>query len=582
MVLYSRLLKFIRPYIPQFLGASICTVAVTMATLGIAPLAGYIFKVIEDKNILMLNIAAIGMIGLFFAKGLFIYGQEYLSYFVVHRVIVDLRNHLYEHLQDMSLDFYSKWNTGELVSRVMEDIKNLQITLFTGFVTLLPHTLLLLGLIGYIFWLNWKLALLTFIAFPLLIQVIRVFAAELRSISEGVQQKAADITSHLQETISQIKVVKSFSMEKSEVNKFKKETEKSFHINMKAVQILATQTPVVALLQTTAVVGIIWFGGREIISGVLTLPQLISFATALAIMTDPGNSLSKGYAVIQQGMASVKRIFEVADIQPTIKDLPNAKELPRLEGEVEFKDVTFGYEEEEVLKDINLSVKPGELIALIGRTGSGKSTIMSLLLRFYDPDKGIILVDGKDIRSVKVDSLRRQMAVVPQDVTLFRGTIKENIAYGRADASDEEIIEAAKLANAHLFIDKLPEKYNNLVGERGANLSGGERQRIAIARAILRDPRILILDEATSSLDAETEALIKEALDRLMQGRTSFVIAHRLYTVEHADRIVVIDQGRIAEQGTHQELIAENGIYKHLYEIQFKSSPPGGRSTVGG
>ncbi|MFC1511190.1 ABC transporter ATP-binding protein [Candidatus Margulisiibacteriota bacterium] len=571
MKLYSRLLRFIKPYIPQVLGASICTVAVTLVTLCIAPLAGYLFKVIEDKNMMMLNLSALGMIGLFFGKGLFVYGQEYLSYFVVHRVIVDLRNKLYEHLQDMSLDFYSKWNTGELVSRVMEDIKNLQTTLFTGFVTIIPHSLLLLGLVGYIFWLNWRLALLTFIAFPLIVQVIRVFARELRQISEGVQQKAADITSHLQETISQIKVVKSFAMEKKEVAKFKGETEKSFHINMKAVQILATQTPIIALLQTVAVVAIVWFGGREIIAGSLTLPQLISFATALAIMTDPGNTLSKGYSIIQRGMASVRRIFEVADIQPTIKDAEGAKSLPRIQGSVEFKDMSFAYENEEVVKDINLSVKAGEIIAFVGRTGAGKSTLMSLLLRFYDPTSGLILVDGQDIKKVKVESLRRQIAVVPQEVMLFRGTIKENIAYGKPQAKDEEIIQAAKLANAHDFILNTPNQYESEVGERGSKLSGGERQRIAIARAILRDPRILILDEATSSLDAETEALIREALDRLMKNRTTFIIAHRLYTVEKASRIVVIDDGKIAEVGTHKELLAKNGIYKYLYDIQFKN-----------
>lgn len=569
MKLYSRLLKFVKPYIPQIIGAGLCTVFVTGCTLLIAPLAGYIFKVIEDQNILQLNLAALGMIGLFFAKGIFVYGQEYLSYFVVHRVIVDLRNRLYEHLQNLSLDFYSKWNTGELVSRVMADIQILQSTLFTGFVTIIPHTFLLGGLLIYIFWLNWRLSLLTLIALPLIVQVIRVFARELRTISEGVQQKAADITSHLQETLTQIKVVKSFSMEEKEISKFKGETEKSFHINMRAVQILATQNPIVALLQTTAVVAIVWFGGLEIINGNLTLPQLISFATALGIMTDPGNTLSKGYSVIQQGMASVKRIFEVEDILPSIKDAPDAISLPKVKGNVEFQNMSFAYENEEVLNNINLSVNPGEVIALVGRTGAGKSTLMSLLLRFYDPTSGKVLVDGNDIKNVKIASLRQQIAVVPQEVALFRGTIKENIAYGKPDASDDAIIAAARSANIHDFIDGLPGKYETEVGERGAKLSGGERQRVAIARAILRDPRILILDEATSSLDAETEAMIRDALERLMQDRTTFIIAHRLYTVEKANRIVVIDDGKIAEIGSHQELLAKTGLYKHLYEIQF-------------
>ncbi|MBN2058545.1 MAG: ABC transporter ATP-binding protein [Candidatus Saganbacteria bacterium] len=574
MKLYAKLLRFIRPYIPQIIFASICTAMVTVTTLLIAPLVGYVFEVIETKDIFWLNMSALGMIALFLIKGIFVYGQEYLSYFVVHRVIVDLRDRLYEHLQDLSLDFYSKWNTGELVSRVMNDIQILQVTLFTGFVTVIPHTLLLLGLLAYIFWLNWRLSLLTLIALPLIVQVIRLFATELRSISEGVQQKAADITSHLEETLSQIKIVKSFSMENREIDKFKQETAHSFKINMRAVQILATQNPVIALLQTIAVVAIVWYGGFEIIKGNLTLPQLISFATALGIMTDPGNTLSKSYSVLQQGMASVKRIFEVEEIRPTIKDAKGAKELSRINGEVYFENVSFGYENESVLKDIELKVKPGEIIALIGRTGAGKSTLMSLLLRFYDPTSGRVLVDGRDITKVKIGSLRQQMAVVPQEVTLFRGTVKENIAYGRENGTDEEIMAAAKLANAHKFIEAMPQKYDSEVGDRGSRLSGGERQRIAIARAILRDPRILILDEATSSLDAETEALIREALDRLMKDRTTFIIAHRLYTVEKADRIIVIDQGRIAESGSHQELIAKDGLYKYLYEIQFKKTGP--------
>jgi subfamily B ATP-binding cassette protein MsbA len=407
------------------------------------------------------------------------------------------------------------------------------------------------------------------IALPLIVQVIRLFAKEIREISEGVQQKAADITSHLQESISQIRVVKSFTMEKKEVEKFRREADKSFHLTMRALQILATQNPVIALLQTMAVIAIVWYGGMEIIYGNLSLPQLISFATALAIMTDPGNTLSKAYGIIQQGMASTRRIFELADIQPTIMDEKDAYPLPRIQGKIEYQAISFAYENNAVLKQIDLTVEPGEVIALVGRTGAGKSTLVSLLMRFYDPTAGRILVDGHDIKKVKIESLRKQMAVVPQEINLFRGSVKENIAYGKPDATQEEIVAAAKAANAHDFISKLSQGYETEVGERGAKLSGGERQRIAIARAILRDPRILILDEATSSLDAETEALIHEALERLMKGRTSFIIAHRLYTVEN--RIVVIDAGKIAEIGSHAELLAKNGIYKHLYEIQFKN-----------
>lgn len=336
---------------------------------------------------------------------------------------------------------------------------------------------------------------------------------------------------------------------------------------MRAVKILASQKPIVALLQTVATVAVVWFGGIEIINGNLTVPQLIAFATALAIMTDPGNTLSKSYAILQKGMASVGRIFEVTDIQPSVKDGRNALVLAKISGAIKFQDVSFAYEKEKVLENINLSVEPGEKIALVGRTGAGKSTLMSLLLRFHDPTSGKILVDGKDIKKIKIESLRKQIAVVPQEITLFRGSIKENIAYGKPGAKEEEIVQAARLANIHSFIDNLPDRYETEVGERGTKLSGGERQRVAIARAILRDPRILILDEATSSLDAETETLIRDALDRLMQSRTVFIIAHRLYTVEKADRIAVIDDGKIAEIGSHQKLMAQGGIFKHLYVL---------------
>ncbi len=573
MTPYKRLLKFLKPYTWHILAGSFCTAFVTVCTLLIAPLAGLAFRAIGEKDILLLHQAALGIIGLYLVKGVFTFGQEYLSYFVSNRVIIDLRTKIYSHIQDQSLDFFGKWHSGELISRAMNDINALQASILTALAVIVPQSILLVGLIAYIFWLNWRLSLLTLIALPLIVQVIRLFATEIRVITEMIQQKAADITTHLQETISQIRVVKAFTMEKEEVKKFAAENQHSFNINMRAVKILSTQNPVVAFLQSIAAVGIVWYGGIEIINGRLTLPQLISFATALGIMTDPGSALSKAFTVLQQGLASVKRITEVLDVQPSIVEAKDALLLPHLSGSVEFKDLSFAYENQTVLHNINLKVTPGESIALVGRTGAGKSTLVNLIPHFYDPTKGSVLVDGYDLKKVQINSLRRQIAVVPQEISLFRGTIKENIAYGKLDATEQEIIHAARQANAHPFIEKLHEGYNTQVGERGARLSGGERQRIAIARAILRDPRILILDEATSSLDAETEALIREALERLMQGRTTFIIAHRLYTIEKADRIAVIDAGKILEIGPHRELIAGNGLYKRLYEMQFKNQP---------
>ncbi|MCU0641810.1 MAG: ABC transporter ATP-binding protein/permease [Candidatus Margulisbacteria bacterium] len=568
---YKRLIPFLRPYLPQIVATWCCTVLVTATTLLIAPLAGNAFQAIGAKDLSLLNLTALSIIGLYAVKGLFTYGQEYLSYLVTNKVVVDLRVRLYEHLQGLSLDFYGRWHSGELLSRMMNDITNLQLTIVTSFTAIIPQSLLLIGLLVYIFILNWQLSLLTLVSLPLIVQLMRWFAAGLRRISEQVQQKTADITAHVQETVSQIRVVKSFTMERKETAKFRAENRKALGISMGAVQILATQSPVIALLQASAAVGIVWLGGLQIINGQLTLPQLIAFATALGIMTDPGSTLSKAFAIIAQGSASIHRIFELLDTQPSVTERPDAQPLREVLGRINFENVAFAYDQKPVLAAINLNVRAGESIALVGRTGAGKSTLVNLIPRFYDPTAGRLVIDGTDIRDVTLESLRRQIAFVPQEIALFRGTIQDNIAYGKPDATGPEIEAAARAANAHQFISALPDGYLTEVGERGAKLSGGEKQRIAIARAVLRDPKILILDEATSSLDAETEVLVREALDKLMQGRTTFIIAHRLYTVEHVDRVIVLDAGRIVEEGKHQELVSRGGLYQKLYEIQFQN-----------
>ncbi|MCX5750924.1 MAG: ABC transporter ATP-binding protein [Candidatus Saganbacteria bacterium] len=571
MKLYTRLLNFLKPYTSPLASGLFCTLIVTLCTLCVAPLVGTLFKAIETQDFKLLNWGALAIVGLLFIKGFFQYGQTYWNTYISQRVITDLRKKCFSHLQDLSLDFYAHWHSGELISRIMNDISTLQGVLIGSFTVIIPQAILIIGLIGYLFFLNWKLTLMTLIGLPLILQALRVFGKKIGEISERIQQKAADLTSLLQETIAGARVVKSFTMEKEEIKKFSHEAENAFEVSMRATQVQATQSPVIALLQTSAVIIIAWFGGAEVIRGGLTVPQLISFITALAVMTDPALALSNAYTSAHGAMASAKRIFEILDAPVKIQDAPFAKELPTLKGEVEFKNVFFAYGDKDIaaLKNVSLKVKPGEVIALVGRTGAGKSTFINLLPRFYEISNGNILVDGYNIKTVTIRSLRKQIGIVPQESMLFSGSLKENIAYGKPNATQAEIEDAAKLANIHNFITGLPDGYETKSGERGVRLSGGERQRIAIARAILRDPRILILDEATSSLDSETEQLIQEALERLMQSRTTFIIAHRLSTVEHANRIVVLDKGEITEIGSHDELMAHDGIYKKLYSIQF-------------
>lgn len=571
---YKRLISYVRPYMGRMIAAVVCIVLAAGGNLAVPwIIKDVIDQVLINKDMVMLNIIAAGILLIFFLRGIFFFGQTYLMSYIGQRVIIDIREAVYRQLQRLSLAYFDKRQTGAIMSSVTNDVSALQAALVESMVELVTEAMILVGSLGAMFFLHWKLSLLTLITMPLVLQAINTFGKKLRQAGRVLQARTADITAILQETISGIRVIKSFAREDYETNRFKQENFFNFRAQMKTSQLLATLTPVIEFLSAIGVTVIIWYGGMEVINGNLTSGALIAFLIYVVNLSNPVKRLSKVYGNIQKSLAAAERVFDILDTEPDIKDMPGAIDLPAVEGHVALQQVSFAYSSGQyALREVSLEVKPGQTVAIVGPSGAGKTTIANLLPRFYEVTEGSILVDGKDIRTVTMQSLRQQIGIVPQETVLFNGTVYDNILYGRLDATEAEVIAAAKAANAHSFIDKMPDKYHTHIGERGAKLSGGQRQRISIARAILKDPRILVLDEATSALDTESEKLVQQALDKLMIGRTSFVIAHRLSTVQRADMIVVLDKGRIVEQGTHSELLASGGLYSTLYQVQFREA----------
>lgn len=571
---FSRLLGYLQPYKREITVVIICMMLFTITNIAIIPIVGKICEAIGNKDFTALNLMALFALGIYFLRGIASYGQGYMMNFVGFRVVTDMRLQVYRHMQDMSFDFFAKWRTGELLSRLLSDIQNIQTTIVNTITEMVPNILTLIGVLSYLSYLNWRLTLLTIIVIPILGVLISHFGGKMREVSREAQRKVADVSSILQEKVSGIRVIKSFAMEKHEVEKFRKENENNFWILMKQAQIYSTQTPVLSFIQMVAIMGLIWYGGAEVVAGRLSAANLIAFFTGIALLADPVSRLGSISTTIQSALASAERVFEVIDIKPTVTEKKDAKPVTSIAGQVEFSNVSFSYDKESpVLKDINFKADAGEIVAIVGKSGSGKTTLVNLIPRFYDVTLGKILIDGNDVRDLKITGLRQFMGIVPQETILFSGTISDNIAYAKPEATDKEIEKAAKMANAHDFIRILPEGYATPVGEKGVRLSGGEKQRIAIARALLRNPKILIFDEATSSLDTESEQLVQEAIDNLMKNRTTFVIAHRLSTVQHADKIIVLDKGQIVEEGSHSELLEKGGLYKKLYDLQFKDEP---------
>lgn len=574
MNLYLRILKFIHPYLGRLIAAGFCTVMSAAANLYVPWIVrDVIDKVFQNKDSDLLNLISLGIVVIFFARGIFYYGQSYLMNYVGESIVIDVRGIVYRKLMTLSTHFFDTNKLGTIMSYVTNDVAALQGAMVANSIEIITETSVLIGSVGAMVYLDWKLTLFTFCTFPVVLFFMDFFGKKIRKSGHRIQQATADITSILQETLAATRVVKSFVREPYEIARFDQQNKANFYANMKSAKLMGTLSPVIEFIAALGVTAIIWFGGRSVIGGDITAGSLVAFLVYAINISNPIKRIARVLGSIQKALAAAERVFYIMDLTDTIPQKPDAITLPSVEGNVEFRHVSFAYNKgETILHDVSFSAKPGQAIALVGPSGAGKSTVASLLPRFYDVTEGAIFVDGHDVRDVTLASLREQVGIVPQETNLFNDTVYNNILYGRLDATRDEVIAAAKAANADEFIQQLPKGYDTQLGDRGVNISGGQRQRISIARAILKNPRILILDEATSALDTESERIVQEALDRLMVGRTSFVIAHRLSTIQNAAKIIVLDKGSIVEEGTHQQLMAKHGLYAHLHDIQFKEN----------
>ncbi|MFA5927771.1 MAG: ABC transporter ATP-binding protein [Candidatus Margulisiibacteriota bacterium] len=571
MKTYFRVLSYLRKYWPYLIGVLICVAVYTASTLLMMPLVRNITSSVGSGSISHFQNWIVDAVLLFLFLSLAKYGQNYWMALVGYRMLMDLRIQIFKNLQQLSMDFYANWRVGELISRTTNDTTLVQNTIVDVLAKLLPNFLTATGVLIYLFRINAKYTLAVIIIIPVYALFVGKIGGWLRNLSMRSREKLADIIVILQETLSNIRLVKAFTNERYEIKKYTVENTKNLRLEIQQVRISELRDPVMSFLNVLIVIFVFWLGGQEVINGTLTYDRLAEFLTGIALLPGPILAIGQVYINIQQSMVGAERFFELIDMKPSVKEKKNAVKLQNISGHVKFENLSFAYpQSEEILKNIELDVEPGQLVAIVGRSGAGKTTLVNMLPRFYDPTSGRILLDGYDIKDLAFSSLRNCIGIVTQENMLFNGTIKENIAYGNMSASEEQLIEAAKVANAHQFISLFPDGYDTFVGDRGVRLSGGQQQRLSIARAVLRDPRILILDEATSSLDSESEKLVQEALERLMKSRTTFVIAHRLSTVLHANKIIVLEDGRIVESGTHSELIAHAGTYKTLYDMQFK------------
>ncbi len=567
---WSRFLPFIRPRMLMMACAGVAVMGVAACNLVLIRLAGSLWDLITVQQDLQQLTAIVWMfLGLVVGQGLLSMVHSYLTALASQHVMADFRTHVFSHLHRLSLNFFAKRRTGELISRLMNDVGVIQSLLTETPMDALKHLVTIVGGVGFLLVMNWRLCVLILILLPLLAIVARIFGKRLKALSMKIQDQTAHVTTLIEEVVSGIREVKSFVQGQREEARFRLGVEGLLATTMQRTAVLAVFVPVITFFTFVMAIGVLWYGGKQVIEGQLSPGELFAFVLFAGILIGPFGSAARIFSQVKEVQGAMTRVFELLDTPLDIQDSPNAQPLVPIRGDVQFEEVQFAYEERQpVLEGVSFSIEAGECVALVGPTGAGKTTIINLLHRFYDPTKGRVLIDGHDVKSIQLDSLYHQLALVPQETFLFGGTIMDNIRYGRWEASETDVLEASQRANAHEFIHSLPERYETVLGEKGVNLSGGQRQRVAIARALLKDPKILILDEATSALDSHSESLVQGALVELMKGRTTLMIAHRFSSIQRADRILVLHRGMIIEEGGHETLLEKRGLYHHLYTLR--------------
>jgi len=571
---HKEMLSLAKDNWPRLFVAVVCSAMVAAMTSVSAYLVKpAVEKIFEQKDLQMLVLIPVAIIAVFAIKGVASYGSGYLLSYVGQDIIRRMRNSMYGHIQELPLAFFQGEKTGDLMSRITNDVAIIS-SMFTSAITgSVRDGFTVVGLIAVTFFLIPKLAVFTFIVFPIAIYPLFYIGRKIRRVRRGVQESWADLSVLLHETFTGIKIVKAFNMQDHEKKRFAQKSRKIFRLEMKENKVREMSSPLMELLGGLGVGFIIWYGGRHVISGTYSFGAFMSFLTSVGLMYQPLKKISRLNNAIQRGMAALDRIYDIRERKSDIIETVSPVDIPSGSHRIAFEKVSFKYDRDLVLKNITLRVKPGEIIALVGMSGGGKTTLVNLIPRFYDPTQGQVLIDDVDIRQFSIAGLRSQIAIVTQEPILFNDTVRSNIAYGTPQASDQQIAAAAKAAYAYEFIEGFPDGFDTSIGELGGRLSGGQRQRICIARALLKDAPILILDEATSSLDSESEILVQKALGNLMEGRTTFVIAHRLSTIGNADRIIVIVDGRIVEEGRHDQLLSLRQEYYKLYQMQFANNP---------